>query len=366
MVNNGDNENHILKRIGQLAADELLRPEEPSQDRGSRFTSPESECSVDSLQEDESAQAADNCDIEDKTGEPALGNPVSESSINANGAIEAFKRFVKKIQAEEKRNVKTKSLHGEDSLCLQNVDLKWLKGAVNSRAIFWFWAYIRKASARELYLPENTAGLIPEWDQREENLYSFFRLSRNPTSSTERSRVIITFMNKLSCSLSPYQSKQTFDYIRSIWLIFNSQVQSPRWLKKNDNEGIEWAWSYLSKKKDIKRNVLSWFKPADLNERYIGVMGAIDCWAIPNKLDEENYRKFLDDKNALLKKMRDSFKQRKRRSGKHDLTISAKASKELSELAVALDKKEIKVIEKLIHDEYLRYKSKLFDYKNPS
>ncbi|MCP6669765.1 hypothetical protein NL517_30755, partial [Klebsiella pneumoniae] len=68
-----------------------------------------------------------------------------------------------------------------------------------------------------------------------------------------------------------------------------------------------------------------------------------------------NYRKFLDDKDALLKNMRDSFKQRKRRSGKNDLTISAKASKELSELAVALDKKEIKVIEKLIHDEYLRY-----------
>lgn len=120
------------------------------------------------------------------------------------------------------------------------------------------------------------------------------------------------------------------------------------------------------KEKGYKINVLSWFKPADLNERYIGVMGAIDCWAIPNKLDVGNYRKFLDDKDALLKNMRDSFKQRKRRSGKNDLTISAKASKELSELAVALDKKEIKVIEKLIHDEYLRYKSKLFDYKNPS
>ncbi len=76
-------------------------------------------------------------------------------------------------------------------------------------------------------------------------------------------------------------------------------------------------------------------------------MGAIDCWAIPNKLDVGNYRKFLDDKDALLNNMRDSFKQRKRRSGKNDLTISAKASKKLSELAVALDKKEIKVIENL-------------------
>lgn len=366
MMRNGDNENYYRKWVDELAVDELARPEEPSHEGGSRFSSPESEFSVDSLSEDESAQAVEDCDIEDKTREPASSNPVSESSKNAAGADEAFKRLMQNIQAAEKRNVKNKSLHGGDPSCLQNVDLKWLKGAVNSRAIFWFWAYIRKASARELYLPENTARLIPEWDQREENLYSFFRLSGNPTSSVERSQVIITFMNKLSCSLSPYQSKQTFDYIRSIWLVFNSQVQSPRWLKKNDNEGIEWAWSYLSKKKDIKRNVLSWFKPADLNERYIGVMGAIDCWAIPNKLDVESYRKFLNDKNALLKKMSDSFKQRKRRSGKHDLTISAKASKELSELAVALDKKEIKVIEKLIHDEYLRYKSKLLDYKNPS
>ncbi|ELZ5052445.1 hypothetical protein UYK15_004423 [Enterobacter asburiae] len=365
-MSNSDNENHSLSRFGKLGAEELARPEEPSREGGSRFTRSKSEFSGNSLPEDESAQAAEDCDIEDKTGESALGNPVSESSINATEADEAFKRFVKKIQAGEKRNVKSKSLHGGDSSCLQDVDLKWLKGAVNSRAIFWFWAYIRKASARELCLPENTAGLIPEWDRKEESLYSFFRLPGNPTSSAERSRVIITFMNKLSCSLSPYQSKQTFDYIRSIWLVFNSQVQSPRWLKKNDNEGIEWAWSYLSKKKDIKRNVLSWFKPADLNERYIGVMGAIDCWAIPNKLNEENYTKFLDDKNALLKKMSNSFKQRKRRSGKHDLTISAKASKELSELAVALNKKELKVIEKLIHDEYLRYKSKLFDYKNPS
>ncbi|EOV3783595.1 hypothetical protein ACOPYF_004808 [Klebsiella pneumoniae] len=365
-MSDSDNENYYPKGIGKLGAEELARPEEPLHEGGSRFTSPESEFSIDSWPEDESAQAAEDSDIEVRTGEPISSPPVSESSNNATRGDEAFKRLMQNMQAGEKRNVKTKSLHVEDSSCLQDVDLKWLKGEVNSRAIFWFWAYIRKASARELYLPEDTAVLIPEWDQREENLYSFFRLSGNPTSSAERSRVIITFMNKLSCSLSPYQSKKTFDYIRSIWLVFNSQVQSPRWLKKNDNEGIEWAWSYLSKKKDIKRNVLSWFKPADLNERYIGVMGAIDCWAIPSKLDVENYRKFLDDKSALLKKMSDSFKQRKRRSGKHDLTISAKASKELSELAVVLNKKEIKVIEKLIHDEYLRYKSKLFDYKNPS
>lgn len=365
-MSDSNNENYYLKRIGKLGAEELARSEESPYEGGNHFTSPEDKFSVDSLPEDESAQAAEDCDIEDRAGEPPSGNPISESSKNATGADEAIKRLMQNIQAGEKRNVKSKSLHGGDSSCLQDVDLKWLKGAVNSRAIFWFWAYIRKASARELYLPENTDGLIPEWDQREGNLYSFFRLPGNPTSSAERSRVIITFMNKLSCSLSPYQSKQTFDYIRSIWLVFNSQVQSPRWLKKNDNEGIEWAWSYLSKKKDIKRNVLSWFKPADLNERYIGVMGAIDCWAIPNKLDVANYRKFLDDKNALLKNMRDSFKQRKRRSGKHDLTISAKVNKELSELVVALDKKEIKVIEKLIHDEYLRYKSNIFDYKNPS
>ncbi|HBL6082411.1 hypothetical protein [Klebsiella pneumoniae] len=365
-MSDSDNKSYYLKRIGKLGAEEVARPEESPYEGGNRFTSPESKFSVDSLPEDESVQAAEDCDIEDRTGEPASGDPVSKSSKNATGVDEAFKRLMQKIQAGEKRNVKTKSLHGEDSLCLQNVDLKWLKGAVNSRAIFWFWAYIRKASARELCLPENTAGLIPEWDRKEESLYSFFRLPGNPTSSAERSRVIISFMNKLSYSLSPYQSKKTFDYIRGVWLVFNSQVQSPKWLKKNDNEGIEWAWSYLSKKKDIKGNVLSWFKSADLNERYIGVMGAIDCWAIPNKLDVENYRKFLDDKNALLKNMRDSFKQRKRRSGKHDLTISAKASKELSELAVVLDKKEIKVIEKLIHDEYLRYKSKLLDYTNPS
>lgn len=362
-MNNGDNENHILKRIGQLAADELLRPEEPSQDRGSRFTSPESECSVDSLQEDESAQAAGNCDIDDKTGEPASTNPVVESRQNTTVTGEAYKRLMQQIQLEEKRNVKTKSLHGGDSLCLRDVDLKWLKGVANSRAIFWFWAYIRKASARELYLSEKTSEKIPRWDQKKESLYSFFSLPGNPTSSAERSRVIITFMNELSYSLSPYQSKKTFDYIRGIWLVFNSQIQSPKWLKKNDNEDVEWAWSYLSKKKDIKRNVLSWFKPADLNERYIGVMGAIDCWAIPNELDVENYRKFLDDKNALLKNMRDSFKQRKRRSGENNLTISTKASKELSELAVALDRKEIKVIEKFIHDEYLRYKSNPSDYK---
>lgn len=365
-MSSGDNENYYYKGIGKLGADQLARPEEPSHEGGSRFSSPESEFSVDPLSEDESAQAAEGCDIEDKTGEPASTNPVVESGQNATRADEALKRFMKKIQAEEEHNVKTKSLHGGDSLCLQDVDLKWLKGAANSRAIFWFWAYIRKASARELYLSENTAGSIPGWDRKKVTLYSFFRLPGNPTSSAERSRVIITFMNGLSCSLSSYQSKKTFDYIRGIWLVFNSQVQSPKWLKKNDNEDIEWAWSYLSKKKDIKRNVLSWFKPADLNERYIGVMGAIDCWAIPNELNLDNYRKFLNDKNALLKNMRDSFKQRKRRSGKNDLTISAKASKELSELAVALDKKEFKVIEKLIHDEYLRYKSKLFDYKNPS
>lgn len=365
-MSNADNKSRYYLRFAKQFAEEIPIPYEPSHEGEVRFTSPESEFSVDSLQEDESAQAVENCDIEDKTGEPASTNPVVESGQNATVTGEAYKRLMQKLEAEEKCNVKTKSLHGGDSSCLHDVDLKWLKGAVNSRAIFWFWAYIRKASARELYLSEKTSEKIPRWDPEKENLYSFFRLPGNPTSSAERSRVIITFMNEVSYSFSSYQSKKTFDYIRGIWLVFNSQIQTPKWLKKNYNEDVEWAWSYLSKKKDIKRNVLSWFKPADLNERYIGIMGAIDCWAIPNELDVENYRKFLDDKNALLKNMRDSFKQRKRRSGESNLIISTKASKELSELALALDKKEIKVIEKLIHDEYLRYKRNLFDYKDPS
>ena len=141
-MSDSDNENYYLKGIGKLGAEELARPDEPLHEGGSRFTSPESEFSIDSLPEDESAQAAEDCDIEDRTGEAASGNPVSESSKNATGADEAFKRLMQNIQAGEKRNVKTKSLHGEDSSCLQDVDLKWLKGAVNSRAIFWFWAYI--------------------------------------------------------------------------------------------------------------------------------------------------------------------------------------------------------------------------------
>jgi hypothetical protein len=34
------------------------------------------------------------------------------------------------------------------------------------------------------------------------------------------------------------------------------------------------------KRKDVNDNILFWFKPADANEKYIAIMGAIDCWVI--------------------------------------------------------------------------------------
>ncbi|MEG2432638.1 MAG: hypothetical protein RSB25_13390, partial [Acinetobacter sp.] len=124
-MSDSDNENYYLKGIGKLGAEELARPEEPLHEGGSRFTSPESEFSIDSWPEGESAQAAEDSDIEVRTGEPISSPPVSESSNNATRGDEAFKRLMQNMQAGEKRSVKTKSLHGEDSLCLQNVDLKW-------------------------------------------------------------------------------------------------------------------------------------------------------------------------------------------------------------------------------------------------
>lgn len=362
-MSNNNSENYYQASIGKLAAEELSKPWEPSHEEGGHFAKPESESSVNSLPESRPAQTTENSNTEDKAGELTPNNQVSESSQSVIGPGETMKRMMKNILAEPKLTVKTKYLNGGDSSCLRDVDFKWLKGEANSRAIFWFWAYIRKASVRDLCLCEDTAVSIKGWDRNAEVLYSFFKLPGNPTSTAERSQVIITYMNKISYCLGPYQSKKTFEYIRSIWLVFNSPIRTPIWLKKNDNECIEWAWIYLSKKKSIKGNVLSWFKPADLNERYIGIMGAIDCWAIPENLDKVQYSKFFQEKRKLLKTMKDSFRQGERRSEKIKLTLTPKSQKKLKELVNIHSKKENKLIEKLIDDEYRQYKAAPEEYK---
>lgn len=362
-MNSSDNKNHSHTWIGKWASEELLKPYEPSHEEGNDFASPESEFGINSLPEDRSAQTTKNCDIEVKTGEPASTNPIVESNQNFTGTDEPTGRVVHNVQTRPKQTVKTKNLRGGDPSCLRDVDFKWLKGEANSRAIFWFWAYIRNASNHKLKLLSSVLTLPPGWNSESKLLYSFFKLPLHTTSSAERSQLIICFFNKLSIFFSPYEVKESFEHIRNIWLVYNSPINKITWLKKNDSETIEWAWGYLFKADEIQGNILPWFKSADLNERYIAIMGAIDCWAIPEDENDDPCKKLLVDKKALLDKMESTFKQRKRRAGKGKVTLSPKSQKELDELAELHGVKINKLIEKLINNEHRQYKDNPEEYK---
>ncbi|EIJ8977017.1 MULTISPECIES: hypothetical protein [Enterobacteriaceae] len=351
-MNKNDKDSH-LGALSKLLANEALQKEMVSTEQPHTSTDPENNKKDSFLQASEVKQLpGDDSNHECADVDLSPVAPVDKGS-------QAIEHLTRQILAQENTTSKKQILNGGEDPYLRDIDFRWLKGDANERAIFWFWIYIRTASNSSLNLPE--LKLQDDWDLESPCLYSFFRLSDNPVSSAERSRLIITFFNKLSDFFSPNQIKKSFEHIRSIWLHLISPVRQFKWLKKKDYEGIEWAWEYLLKRKDFNDNILFWFKPADANEKYIAIMGAIDCWVIRgNKID-------CQDKKLLLDNMKKAFQQRGRRDKKKSFSlnteISIKTRRELKELVKLQGSSINKFIEGLISDEYRRYKDNPNEYK---
>ncbi|EJM9051159.1 MULTISPECIES: hypothetical protein [Klebsiella pneumoniae complex] len=351
-MNKNDKDSH-LGALSKLLANEALQKEMVSTEQPLTSTDPENNRKDSFLQASEVKQCTDDDECADVDLSPAT--LVAEG----NQTDPAIERIMRQTLHNENATSKKHILNGGEDSYLRDVDFRWLKGDANERAIFWFWIYIRTASNSSLNLPE--LNFQNSWNSEVTCLYSFFRLPDNPVSSAERSRLIVTFFNKLSDFFNPDKIKESFEYIRSIWLDLISTVRQFKWLKKKDYEGIEWAWDYLLKRKDVNDNILLWFKPADVNERYIAIMGAIDCWVIRgNKID-------CQDKKLLLDNMKKAFQQRGRRDKKKSFSlnteISIRTRRELKELVKLHGTSINKFIEGLISDEYGKYKNNPNQYK---
>lgn len=344
-MNKNDKDSH-LDAFGKLFSNELSQKEMVSTEGPSTSASPENNKEGSLLQASEVKQLPGG-DSKHECADVDLSLATLVAEGNQNDP--AIERVMRQILAQENTIPKKQVLNGGQDPYLSDVDFRWLKGDANERAIFWFWIYIRTASNSRLNLPE--LKLQNGWDSEDHCLYSFFRLPDNPVSSAERSRLIITFFNKLSGFFNPIQIKESFEHIRSIWLHLISPVRQFKWLKKKDSEGIEWAWDYLLKRKDVNDNILFWFKPADANEKYIAIMGTIDC----------------QDKKLLLDVMKKAYQQRGRRDKKKSFNlnteISIKTRRELKELVKLHSVNINKFIERLIDDEYGKYKDNPNEYK---
>ncbi|ECG8508724.1 hypothetical protein FVI83_02970 [Salmonella enterica subsp. diarizonae] len=339
--------------------EELTGKSVPSQEHPSQAT--DTDKSVEPVLQAEPVKPAKRGDIDN-----ALSGQHADDGISDADSVPAFRETImlteiKKIGAEEKPGSHKHYLRGGETEYLRDIDFKWLNGRANERSIFWFWVYIRNTP--EIIDCSGMNELNPLRNAHPSFFYLLLDLPQNTTSTDERSKIIITYFKSLSFSFPPVQVKELFNCIRDIWLNFNSQIKKISWIKRNDSEAIEWAWDYLSKRKDIEGNITHWFKCADLNEKYIAIMGVIDCWVIPNNEKNRQSEQLTNQKKAFLDNMKSTFKQRERRSRKAGSDISLQSQKKLQTLAKIHDKKRNQLIEKLIDDEYLLYELHPEDYK---
>ncbi len=365
-MNDNDNKNYLRNNFEKMFAKDVNAPYVPDQDHQPDPAYQESDKSASFSPVTESAQSSGICAPEHTTPDLPSDSAISKREQPVTQAEAKLERMLQKIQADEKLLSKKMTLRGGATSYLNDRDFKWLKGDANERAIFWFWVYIRTSSNKKLGLPDNWMTRPNGWDPETHYMYSLFNLPVHTSSSAARSQAIIDFFNHLSIYFSPSEIKFSFDSICQIWFVLNSQIRKLKWIKKGDTEVIEWVWGYLSKRKEIKNNILFWFRFADLHEQYISLMGAIDCWGKQEDMSNAQRVEFIHEKKLFLVKMYNAFKQRERRAGKNKFTLSAKANKELSELAGVLGGKGSKVIEKLIHDEYQKYKRHPENYNNQS
>lgn len=335
-----------LRGIPERFAAELLPGENVRSKQEVSMETPEEESKLASDQDVDHSEEVKNDIAMDLT--PA--SLITENNLGFNAETKSKLQRIEEQYLKQEVSVNSKRpLRGLEAPHLCNVDFRWLKGDENERAIFWVWVYIRNASAGDLFLPNHES--IGEMD----SLYHHSKLPEYTSSTEERSRLIVTFFDKLSFLYPSQMVKESFEYVRAKWLHFINPVRQFRWIKKTDEDTIIWAQDYLLKRKEINGNALNWFTGADLNEKYISIMGAVDCWVIRG--DEIDRL----DKKRLLEDMYRAYKQRSRREKNEKFILNAEVSvntrSQLKEFVGLYDTKINKFIEALIDEEYQRYKN---------
>lgn len=309
-------------------------------------------------------------DVINEQSEPVYGNvsleasPCPESSDDENPlSAEPVQPDVsqevvaKTIEEYGKRKTFWNKVHikGGSKNTLHYSDFRWLRNDINERAIFWFWLILKKGMSLHCNISIITDRYIRgSRSIKDCDIYKYLLLPEFTTSTAERTSVIIDFFNKLSDYVAPEYLKEFLNNMRHIWLTSVSSVKKVQWINKNNEGDVEWAWKYIKKKK-IEFSILDWFSPANLHEKYLAIMGAVDFWMISG--DEQNHAM----KEKFIKDMHLAFRQHKRRQNnkkeKNKKIASRETHKQLKELARIHNCSESNLIIKVIQEEYLRYKN---------
>lgn len=320
--------------LRELTGDVANEQSEPVSGKALRDTAPDPECS---------------------DGE----NPVSAEPLQAD---ESQPVVAKTVEGAEGGNAFWSKVYikGGSKNILQYSDFKWLRGDINERAIFWFWLILKKGD----YLHPNISRFMEKYIRqnfffKNDDIYNYLLLPEFTTNTAERTSVIIDFFNKLADQIAPEYLKELLNNIRHFWLTSVSPVKKIQWINKNNEEDIEWAWKYLRKKK-IEYSILNWFRPANLHEKYLAIMGSVDFWMINS--DEQNH--VMKDK--LIRDMHLAFRQHKRRQNNkkapHKTIVSRETHKQLKKLAELHNCPENNLLMKVIHEEYMKYKKNPQEY----
>lgn len=281
-------------------------------------------------------------------------DPLS-SAKHAENCVPDFNKVVSKLEKEDNK------------LRLIHSDFSWLRGKENERAIYWSWLFIMQLPWSRIC---NDAG-------ETKSPYTRFKLPERTINTKMRSDIIKVFFDSLSEKYSHGSARHVYQDMLFIWTHFISNVRRTFWLKNKNEEELDWAWDYLSKKPEINSGSLSWFYPVNESEKRLAIVAAIDSCKLyiddypcvfsslegcvmnnPGILRNVNFRK------TLLNDMRLTYEQNKRRAinkkkGKRvaiNAEISPVTKDRVVEMASVRGIQINRLIEKLINNEYMAFK----------
>lgn len=264
-------------------------------------------------------------------------------------------------------DVASKIEREHEKMRLVHSDFSWLRGKENERAIYWSWLFIMKLPLSRIY--DGAYETKPPYIQ--------FKLPERTINTKMRSDVIKDFFDSLSNKYSHGSARNVYEDMLFIWTHFISNVRRIYWLKNKNDEELDWAWDYLSKKPEINNESFSWFHPVNGSEKRLAIVAAIDscklyiddypCVLSPFEniiINDPNMLRNVNFRRTLLNDMRLAYEQNKRREinkkkGKR-IAINAEVKPvvkdRIVEMANVRGIQINRLIEELINNEYIEFK----------
>ncbi|WP_445335774.1 hypothetical protein ACSR9H_04150 [Citrobacter koseri] len=304
-------------------------------------------------------------------------NPLIDNNNESSSHPAESERTQTSNQTSETENIKTRDHSSDESTprdkekeskCrLVHSEFSWLRGKENERAIYWAW----------LFIMQMPVSRITDDPDETESPYNQFKLPLRTINTKARSDVIERFFELLAEKYKYECARRIYEDMLFNWTYFISSIKRIYWLKSKNEEDLDWAWNYLSKKPEFNNGSLSWLHPVNESEKRLAIVAAIDSCKLyiseyphyftslehitinnPDMLMNMNFRK------ALLNEMRLAYEQRKRRKinkrkGKRvaiNAEISSVAKDRIVEMASVRGLQINRLIEELINNEYIDFK----------